>query len=152
LRIRHTTAEAYGARPPRRPPGPACLWLAATLALNACSIFHDDGVPRSRRPSNQWQLVFSETAQSEGSIDFLVSPVGGAPITVSVPVALNQTDADIAAAAARSFAATLGDRYEVDKDWGAEIHVAKADRKQPDFSLTLVRLSAQGVRVDLDRE
>jgi hypothetical protein len=123
------------------------------LSVDAgCAMFHDDGVPRSQRPSNKWQIAFYETAQSDGSIDFLVSPVGGDPIAVSVPVAINQGKADIAAAARGAFAATLGERYEVRIDRGADVHIGKAGRKQPDFALTLVRLTAQNVRIDLDRE
>jgi hypothetical protein len=130
----------------------AVLALATALAVAGCSLFGDDGIPKSQRPSNQWQLAFSETAKSDGHIEFLVSPVEGNPATISVPVTLGQTDEEVAAAAAEAFAAALAGRYEVVKDRGPEIHVAKQDRKQPDFSLTVVRLTAQNVKVDLDRE
>jgi hypothetical protein len=112
----------------------------------------DDGVPKSQRPSNGWQIVFSETAKSDGVIDFLIAPVEGSPVTVSVPVTAGQVDGDVAAAAAQAFTSALQGRYEVKKDRGTEIHVAKASRKQPNFSLTVVRMTAQNVKVDLDRE
>jgi hypothetical protein len=133
-------------------PSRVLLSLAAILAAGGCSLFGDDGVPKSQRPSNQWQVAFSETAKSDGHIEFLVSPVEGNASTVSVPVTLGQTDDEVAAAAAAAFAAALAGRYEVVKDRGPEIHVAKQDRKQPDFGLTVVRLTAQNVKVDLDRE
>ena len=109
-------------------------------------------MPRSQRPSDKWQIAFSETAKSDGSIDFLIAPAEGNPVTVSVPVALNQTSEDVADAAAGAFAQALGDRYRVRKDRGAELHLKTAVREQPDFSLTVVRLTAQNVKVDLDRE
>ena len=123
------------------------------LALGAgCSMFGDDGVPRSQRPSNGWQIAFSETAQSDGSIEFLVAPVGRNPTSVSVPVGVGQTDNEIAAVARGAFESSLGDSYEVVKDRDATIHVGKATRQQPDFALTVVRITAQNVRLDLDRE
>lgn len=130
----------------------ATLTLLVLLASGGCAMLGDDGVPRSQRPSNQWQVEFSETAKSDGRIDFLVAPVEGNPATVSVPVTVGQKAEDVAAAAAGAFSTAFGEHYKVTKDRGAEIHIAKADRKQPNFSLTIVRLTAQNVKVDLDRE
>jgi hypothetical protein len=126
---------------------------ALVLALAAgCSMFGDDGVPRSQRPSNGWQVAFSETAKSDGAIEFLVAPVGGNAVSVSVPVGINQTGNEVAAMARGAFETTLGDAYKVSKDHDATIHIAKSGRGRPDFALTLVRLTAQNVKVDLDRE
>ena len=73
-------------------------------------------------------------------------------MSVSVPVELHQTNKQIAAVAASVLAKALGTHYEVRVDRGAGVHVRKANRKQPDFALTVVRLTAQSVKVDLDRE
>jgi hypothetical protein len=128
-------------------------WALLALATSAgCTLFGDDGVPESQRPSNGWQVEFAETAQSDGSIEFLVAPVGGGSTTVSVPVGVNQTDNEIAALARGAFETALGDAYMVRKDHDATIHVSKATRQQPDFALTVVRITAQNVRLDLDRE
>ena len=128
-------------------------WVLLALASCAgCSMFGDDGVPRSQRPSNGWQVEFSETSQSDGSIEFLVSPVGASSTTVSVPVGANQTDNEIAALARGAFEAALGATSEVKKDRDATIHISKATREQPDFALTVVRITAQNVKLDLDRE
>jgi hypothetical protein len=115
-------------------------------------MFGDDGVPRSQRPSNGWQVSFSETAQSDGSIEFLVAPVGASSIAVSVPVGANQTDNEVAAVARGAFESSLGSAYKVVKDHDATIHVGKTSHHQPDFSLTVVRITAQNVKLDLDRE
>ena len=137
----------------RRPSAPTCATLIALLLMSAgCGLMRDDGAPRSQRPSNKWQISFYETAQSDGSVDLLLSPVGGDPMSVSVPVELHQTNKQIAAVAASVLAKALGMQYEVRVDRGAGVHVRKANRKQPDFALTVVRLTAQSVKVDLDRE
>jgi len=126
---------------------------AVALAFGAgCSMFGDDGVPKSQRPSNGWQIEFSETAQSDGSIEFLVAPNGRSSTAVSVPVGANQTANEIAAVARGAFESALGDTYRVVKDRNATLHVSKATRQQPDFALTVVRITAQNVRLDLDRE
>ena len=127
--------------------------ILLALALCAgCSMFGDDGVPKSQRPSNGWQIEFSETAQSDGSIEFLVAPVGASSTTVSVPVGANQTDNEIAAVARGAFESSLGGTYKVVKDRDATVHISKATRQQPDFALTVVRITAQNVKLDLDRE
>ena len=128
-------------------------WVLLALASGAgCSMFGDDGVPKSQRPSNGWQIEFSETAQSDGSIEFLVAPVGASPTTVSVPVGANQTNNEVAALARGAFESSLGAAYKVVKDHDAVIHVSKLTREQPDFALTVVRITAQNVKLDLDRE
>src|SRR5262245_64396649 len=115
-------------------------------------MFGDDGVPKSQRPSNGWQIEFSETAQSDGSIELLVAPVGAGSISVSVPVGANQTDNEIASTARGAFESALGDAYKVRKDHDATIHISKVTHQQPDFALTVVRITAQNVKLDLDRE
>ena len=114
--------------------------ILLALALCAgCSMFGDDGVPKSQRPSNGWQIEFSETAQSDGSIEFLVAPVGASSTTVSVPVGANQTDNEIAAVARGAFESSLGGTYKVVKDRDATVHISKASRQQPPV--------ASGVRI-----
>jgi hypothetical protein len=131
----------------------ACAFAALALATGAgCAWFGDSGTPRSQRPSNKWRIEFDLTAKSDGTVDFLVAPEGGQPVTVSVPVTINQTDGEIATVAERVFKTTLGAGYEIDSDLGADFHVKKASRKQPNFSLTLLRLTAKDVKVDIDRE
>jgi hypothetical protein len=154
LTIRRHTADAPAATAPTawRTWLTAGFLLTLVAASGGFAMFGDDGLPKSQRPSNGWQIVYSDTARSDGTIDFLIAPVEGPPVTVSVPVTAGQADGDIAAAAAEAFSTSLQGRYEVKKDRGTEIHVAKTGRKQPNFSLTLVRLTAQNVKVDLDRE
>jgi hypothetical protein len=125
--------------------------LALSLSA-ACALAQEDGVPGAQRPSNRWRIAFEGTAMSNGTIDFLISPVGGNPISVSVPVVAGQTDKDVATAAHGAFATALGSSYKIKADRGADIHLGKPSRKQPNFGLRLVRLTAQDVKVDLDRE
>ena len=127
--------------------------LSLALSLVAgCSLFGDDGVPKSQRPSNGWQVAFSENAQSDGSIEFLVAPIGAGSIAVSVPVGAGQNSNEIAAVARGAFETSLGAAYKVVKDHDATIHVSKTSHQQPDFALTVVRITAQNVRLDLDRQ
>jgi hypothetical protein len=155
LRIRQAIAD-YARNAGRRQASSkaaVCALGALALATGAgCAWFGDSGTPRSQRPSNKWRIAFDLTAKSDGSVDFLVAPEGGQPVTVSVPVAINQTDGEIATAAESAFKTTLGEGYEIDSDLGADFHVKKASRKLPNFSLTLLRLTAKDVKVDIDRE
>src|SRR5262245_22095762 len=83
-------------------------WAIVALLLSAgCTMFGDDGVPKSQRPSNGWQIEFSETAQSDGSIEFLVAPVGAGSIAISVPVGVNQTENEVASTARGAFESAL---------------------------------------------
>ena len=118
----------------------------------ACALAREDGVPGAQRASNQWRIAFEQSAASDGTVDFLISPVGGNPLSVSVPVTAGQTAKEIATAAHAAFAAALGSAYTVQADRGADIHVGKASRERPDFGLQLVRLTAQDVKIDIDRE
>jgi hypothetical protein len=155
LRILRATADNTRIADRRRGSSKAMVCALAALALATgagCAWFGDSGTPRSQRPSNKWRIAFDLTAKSDGTIDFLVAPEGGQPVTVSVPVIINQTDGEIATAAERAFKETLGAGYEINSDLGADFHVKKASRKLPNFSLTLLRLTAKDVKVDIDRE
>ena len=61
--------------------------LLVALAMSAsCIIARDDAVPGAQRPSNRWRIGFDQTAMSDGTIDFMLSPVSGTPIAVSASV------------------------------------------------------------------
>src|SRR5262245_66285516 len=125
--------------------------LVLTLAsLAGCAMWRDDALPGAQAPSNKWRIEFEQTATSDGSIDFLVSPEGGNALTVSVPVVINQTEEEIAKAAHTAFMATLDDGYEVNEPTGADIHVKKASHELPNFGLTLQRMTARDGKVHID--
>jgi hypothetical protein len=115
-----------------------CLALVAPLVLAA-------GV------NNKWRLQFSGDAESGGRIVLQLAPAEGEPFTASVDIAQGRGENAIARDVRDALRAQAGARYHVEVDDGEDVLVKK-HRDQPDFVVTVVENSVQGVRIGIDAE
>ena len=128
--------------------GPSAVWqgivvfvLAAAVAFGALA-----------SPSNKWRIQLGGKAKVDGEIELSFTPKGGAATSVVIPVPAG-THATAAARLVRdAVTAQFGkDVYKVETDDGEDVLVKKRG-KTPDFEIVVVRNTAEGLRVSLDRE
>ena len=104
------------------------------------------------RPENKWRIQCSESAKSDGTILFRITPEGGATIEVAVQVARGTGENAVARRIRDAFRATLpADAFHVEVDDGEDVLV-KRKGSHPKFALVLVSNDVKSVRIRLDRE
>ena len=122
------------------------LILPATLMLVCLS------APALAERSNKWRIEVNEAAQASGEVELSFTPSGAEATTVVVPIPAS-TDEDTAAALIRAaISQRFGEGvYATEIDDGEDVLV-KAGASTPDFDLVLVRNTADGLKLDLERE
>ena len=76
--------------------------------------------------SNKWRVEVSETARSDGSIVFRVTPKDGTPVDVTVAVKDGRGENNIASDIAKAFKATLDkDSFHAETDDGEDVLLKK---------------------------
>ena len=91
--------------------------------------------------SNKWRVEVSETARSDGSIVFRVTPKDGTPVDVTVAIKDGRGENNIASDIAKAFKATLDKEiFLAVSDDGEDVLLKR--RKGPDFELRLVECGA----------
>ena len=108
--------------------------------------------PALAEPSNKWRIEVDEVARSSGEIELSFTPLGAPPsaIVVAVPAGTREDSAAllIRAAIHERFGEGV---YRTEIDDGEDVLVKKRG-KTPDFEIVVVRNTAEGLRVSLDRE
>jgi hypothetical protein len=103
-------------------------------------------------PDNKWRIVCIHNALSDGVIVFRLTPVGGQPLELKVPIKNGTFENDVARQIRDVFCASLPkESYHIETDDGEAVLVKK-QRGKPDFSLEFVNHSVNGlgIRVELD--
>jgi hypothetical protein len=119
----------------------------AVLALIACAIHS-----ALAEPSNKWRIEVSEGAKSDGEIIFYMTPEGGEPFEIRVPIDKGTSENKVARKIHGAFQKALsGDEYNVEVDDGEDVLVKKRS-KGVNFELALVSSTVKAVRINLDRE
>lgn len=122
------------------------LAIAAVAALFAMHAYADAPL------SNKWRIQCSESAKSDGVIQFRVKPEDAEPIEVSVSIEDGRSENGVARDIRDAFQEQLpAGRYSVETDDGEDVLVKK-DFGEPNFSLELVASDVKAVRINLDRE
>ncbi|HZH44819.1 MAG TPA: hypothetical protein VEY50_12125 [Lysobacter sp.] len=119
------------------------LATALVLAMSAGAACADD--------SNKWRIEVSSDADTTGVLVFELTPVSGAPLSVTVQVPEGTDENDVAQLIHDAMVARFGDTYRVEVDDGEDVLVKK-QTGAADFDLRLVSQTVRGVRIDLDRE
>ena len=118
--------------------------LGAGLALLA-SVAMAAGV------QNKWRLEFSGNAESDGHIVLELSPEQGEPQRANVDIRKGRSENGVARDVRDALKAQAGQRYTVEVDDGEDVLVKKR-RGEPDFVVTVVENTIEGVRLDIDAE
>ena len=126
--------------------GPA--WRAATVLLLALAV----AFSALASPSNKWRVQLSGHTKVDGEIELSFTPKDGTATSVVVAVPKGTGENSAARLVRDTVKATFGkDVYKVETDDGEDVLV-KARGSTPDFDLIVVRNTAEGLRVSLDRE
>lgn len=100
---------------------------------------------------NHWRIEVSGNAESAGELVLAVARKDQPATTVTVAVADNTSENDVAAAIANALGLKLSTHYKVEHEDGEDI-VVKARMGEPKFSIVVVSNTIEGVRIGLDEE
>ena len=120
---------------------PAAFLLALVIAFGALA-----------SPSNKWRLQMSGHAKVDGEIELSFTPKGGTASNVVIAVAKGTGENAAARLIRDTLKTTFGkDVYKVETDDGEDVLVKKRG-STPDFEIVVVRNTADGLRISLDKE
>ncbi len=103
-------------------------------------------------PSNKWRLQFSGSSHSAGEIVIELTPVGAAPIIVTIPVPDKESENAVAKHVVEVLRSELPDAaFHVERDDGEDVLIKKR-RGAANFDLRIVSSNVKHVRINVDRE
>ena len=124
----------------------AAVLVGLALAQPTCA---EDA---SAKNSNKWRIEVSGNAESDGQMNFRLTPNKGSPAQVSVDIDKDRSENEVAHDIRDALSAQLPvGRYSVEVDDGEDVLVKRMDG-QPDFLLELSSTTVKGPRLELDRE
>ena len=101
--------------------------------------------------SNKWRIEVSEGANSDGLIHFRITPDGGQPTDVEIPIEDGRGENGVARDIRDGLRKALDkERYHIETDDGEDVLVKK--RKGPNFELKLIGSTVKSVRFDVEKE
>jgi hypothetical protein len=120
--------------------------MSATVLLTSGVALADD-----LKLSNKWRVEVSETARSDGTIVFRVTPKDGTPTDVTVAIKDGRGENNIADDIRDAFRATLDkNEFHSETDDGEDVLLKK--RKGPTFELKLVESTVKATRLNVEKE
>lgn len=103
-------------------------------------------------PSNKWRVQIGGKAQVDGEIELSFTPKDAVASSVVVTVPAGTHENAAARLVRDALKAKFGkDIYKIEIDDGEDVLVKKRG-KTPDFEIVVVRNTAEGLRISLDRE
>jgi hypothetical protein len=127
-------------------PGLVMAALAASALTGSAALADDE------KPSHKWRIEVSEGANSDGTIRFVVTPVGGELTTVEVPIKRGRAENDVAKDVRDGFVRALpAGVYEVEVDDGEDVLVKSKD-PAPKFTLSMADSTVKGTRVHVEHD
>ena len=129
----------------RRHLGWAAAAMAATVLAGTAAIAKDV------KPSHAWRIEISEGANSDGTIRFAVTPVGGEMKTVEVAIKNGRAENNVAKDVRDGFKSALPAEYKVEVDDGEDVLIKTRD-PVPKFTVALVDSSVKSVRIDVEHD
>ena len=101
--------------------------------------------------SNKWRVEVSETARSDGTMLFRVTPKDGTPVEVTVSIKDGRGENNIAKDIRDAFKAALDAKsFHTETDDGEDVLLKK--KKGPDFALVLVESTVEATRLNIEKE
>lgn len=103
-------------------------------------------------PSNKWRVQLGGSAKVDGEVELSFTPKGGTASSVVVAIPKGTHENRAAQLVRDAIKKTYGKNvYKVETDDGEDVLVKKRG-STPDFEVVVVRNTAEGLRVSLDRE
>ena len=124
-------------------------WAAAAMA--AAILAGTAAIAADAKASHRWRIEVSESANSDGTIRFAVTPVGGETKNVEVPIKNGRSENHIAQDISTALKGGLSAEYTVEVDDGEDVLV-KAKDPMPKFTVALVDSSVKSVRIHVQTE
>jgi hypothetical protein len=126
-------------------------WAAA--AMVATILAGTTAIAGDAKPRHKWRIVFSEGANSDGTIRFAVTPVGGDTMTVEVPIKDGRSENHVAQDVRDGFKQALpADQYHVEVDDGEDVLVKSKGSDAAKFTVSLVDSSVKSVRIHVEHD
>lgn len=119
--------------------------IAATMLTGAAASAADT------KTSHRWRIEVSESANSDGTIRFAVTPVGGESKMIEVPIKNGRSENHVAQDIRDAFKSGLAAEYHVEVDDGEDVLV-KAKNPTPKFTIALVDSNVKSVRIHVETE
>ena len=102
-------------------------------------------------PSASWRVQFDGAAGSDGELVFAVTPDGGQPEEIVVPIGRADSENQIAHKALVALQEAAGTDYAIEQDDGEDLVVRQRDGVDL-FEIAVVRNTVDGVSVEFDPE
>lgn len=102
-------------------------------------------------PSNKWRIKVDGEADTAGSIQLTLAPVGGTAQVVDVPVTKGLHENHVARLIRDALKRAIGKDYHVEIDDGEDVLVKRRMGK-PDLDLQVTGNSVQGIKLKQHRE
>ena len=124
-----------------------CAIAGLPITIATPSLYAD-----SPRPSNKWRIEFSEGANSDGVITFLLTPETGHGQIIKAEIPDGTSENHVARMVRDAFRSQLEPKhYKIEIDDGEDVLV-KRKHGQADFVLELVSSGVKSVRIHIQRE
>ena len=126
---------------------PGLFGLACALLLGSAT-----GLAKEELSlSNKWRIECSESAKSDGTLLFRVTPQDGTSIDVPVTISKGRSENHVAQDIRDALQKTLdAEAFHAEIDDGEDVLVKK--KRGPDFALVLVESSVEAVRIRVQKE
>jgi hypothetical protein len=100
---------------------------------------------------NKWRLQFSGGAESDGTLELVLTPNGQAPRRIVVAIRAGTGENGVARRVRDALREAAGDSYKAELDDGEDVLV-KRRLGRPRFNIALAESSVRGVRINFDQE
>ncbi len=102
--------------------------------------------------SNKWRIEIDDAARASGEVELSFTPSGAAATSIVVAIPAGTGEETAAALIRTAISERFGEEvYATEIDDGEDVLV-KTNGSTPDFDLVLVRNTAEGLEIDLERE
>lgn len=122
-------------------------WLSRCLLVGLLAM----AVYALASPSNKWRIQASGDSRGGGEVELSFTQRGGPATTLTVAIPARTGENQAARLIRDAIRGQFGAVYHAEVDDGEDVLV-KAAGGTPDFDLVIVRNTATGLRLNLDRE
>jgi hypothetical protein len=124
-------------------------WAAAAMA--AAILSGTAAIAADAKTSHRWRIEVSESANSDGTLRFAVTPVGGESKTIEVPIKNGRSENHVAQDIRDAMKGGLSAEYHVEVDDGEDVLI-KVKNPMPKFTVALLDSTVKSVHIHVETE